>query len=316
MKKEVLCTTFFLAVPVAIGIFFLSFLRVFFSPAYLHLVEICTQMVNHSFPAQWNIVRIWGVLLTCCLALLFSMNAFVSYVKTYMYVRQLKQTRKIPKMLKVALLHTHMKEDDIVYCVSKDFLAFCYGFARTKVIISSEVCKTLSMKELEAVLLHEKLHKDRGHVLHLAIPKIVSSSLFFVPVFSSLYTLVEYWYERQADVYAVTTQRSHRPLALAMSKFLERPAPIRVQPSFSNTCTQLRIYKLVSKTPGKSYGMYRGLILSLCISVFSLFVLFYPMKSFAQTVSFDHSQTQCETVNMCVVLCPSEIPMSVPFSRK
>ena len=96
-------------------------------------------------------------------------------------------------------------------------LAFCAGWLRPRVYVSTEVLARLSESELRAVLAHEQHHEALRDPLRLAVSRVLCQALFFLPVLRLLH-------ERYADVTELTADAAAldaidgaaAPLAAAM----------------------------------------------------------------------------------------------------
>ena len=72
-------------------------------------------------------------------------------------------------------------------------LAFCAGWLRPRVYVSTGVLGRLSDSELRAVLAHEQHHGALRDPLRLAVSRVLCQALFFLPVLRPLH-------DRSADV--------------------------------------------------------------------------------------------------------------------
>jgi len=96
-------------------------------------------------------------------------------------------------------------------------LAFCAGWLRPRVYVSTEVLARLSESELRAVLAHEQHHEALRDPLRLAVSGVLCQALFFLPV-------VRLLHDRYADVAELTADAAAldamdgaaAPLAAAM----------------------------------------------------------------------------------------------------
>jgi Zn-dependent protease with chaperone function len=96
-------------------------------------------------------------------------------------------------------------------------LAFCAGWLRPRVYVSTEVLARLSESELRAVLAHEQHHEALRDPLRLAVSRVLCQALFFLPVLRLLH-------DRYADVAELTADAAAldaidgaaAPLAAAM----------------------------------------------------------------------------------------------------
>lgn len=92
-------------------------------------------------------------------------------------------------------------------------LAFCAGWLRPRVYVSTEVLARLSESELRAVLAHEQHHEALRDPLRLAVSRVLCQALFFLPVLRLLH-------DRYADVAELTAD------AAALDAIDGAPAPL------------------------------------------------------------------------------------------
>lgn len=98
--------------------------------------------------------------------------------------------------------------------------AFCAGYLRPRVYISSGALESLTIPELDAVLAHEHHHKHVRDPLRFAFGRILSRSLFFMPVLRPLFDRYADVAECNADGAAVLASAGRQaPLASALLVF-------------------------------------------------------------------------------------------------
>lgn len=103
-------------------------------------------------------------------------------------------------------------------------LAFCAGYARPRIYVSSGAVWTLTADELAAVLAHETHHARCRDPLRILAVRVMSESLFFVPVLRRLSDGYEAVAELAADASAVRARGGDpRPLAAALLAFQSDP---------------------------------------------------------------------------------------------
>jgi hypothetical protein len=108
-------------------------------------------------------------------------------------------------------------------------LAFCAGYLRPRIYLSSELIERLSEEELRAVVAHERHHVRHRDPLRRLLARVLADGLFFVPVLartSERYTAIG---ELAADQAAAAALEDRRPLAGALLKLSEHeraPVPI------------------------------------------------------------------------------------------
>lgn len=96
-------------------------------------------------------------------------------------------------------------------------LAFCAGWLRPRVYVSSGVLGLLSDSELRAVLAHEQHHGALRDPLRLAISRVLCQALFFLPVLGPLHDRYADVAELSADAAALEASDGvSAPLASAM----------------------------------------------------------------------------------------------------
>ncbi len=96
-------------------------------------------------------------------------------------------------------------------------LAFCAGWLRPRVFVSTAALRRLSTDELDAVLAHEQHHRALRDPLRLAVGRVLCQALFFLPVLRPLHARYGEVAELSADAAAVAAAGGARaPLASAM----------------------------------------------------------------------------------------------------
>lgn len=102
-------------------------------------------------------------------------------------------------------------------------LAFCYGLQRPRICISLGLIRHLPLRELEAVLLHERRHLEQRDPLRILVARTIAATFFYLPVL----TLIEKHFlvctEVEADRAVVERMGSRRYLAGALHSLLTAP---------------------------------------------------------------------------------------------
>jgi hypothetical protein len=96
--------------------------------------------------------------------------------------------------------------------------AFCAGWLRPRIFVSSAALECLSADELRAVLAHEHQHRALRDPLRLAVGQVLCQALFFLPVLRPLHSRSGEVAEMTADAAAVA-EADVAPLASAMLAF-------------------------------------------------------------------------------------------------
>jgi beta-lactamase regulating signal transducer with metallopeptidase domain len=154
------------------------------------------------------------------LALLGAVVVLVTVVAT---VRQVRAHRRLMRALPVTgALPGHPS----VLVVAADApMAFCAGWLRPRVYVSTAVLDRLSPGELRAVLAHEEHHGALRDPLRLAIGRVLCTALFFLPVLRPLHDRYADDAEITADAAALAASKGATgPLASAMLALATTPA--------------------------------------------------------------------------------------------
>jgi Zn-dependent protease with chaperone function len=121
------------------------------------------------------------------------------------YLRRLRPTGSLPGHADVTVIDERVP------------LAFCAGFVRPRVYVSTGTLAALAAPELDMVVTHERHHRARRDPLRLACARILSHALFFLPVLRPLQRRSGALSELRADAAAVRAAGGDAgPLASAM----------------------------------------------------------------------------------------------------
>lgn len=113
-------------------------------------------------------------------------------------------------------LHLDGRVSVVEYTVPE---AFCYGFLRPRICLTTGLLATLSLPEVEAVLRHERHHLRHYDPLRTLVWTIVSRTLWWLEDHAQHAHLLR---ELAADR-AVITEQGRPPLASALFKLLTSP---------------------------------------------------------------------------------------------
>jgi len=129
--------------------------------------------------------------------------------------RQVQATRRMTRSLPV--IGRLPGQPGVLVVDAEAPVAFCAGWLRPRVYVSTGVLDRLSESELRAVLAHEGQHWALRDPLRLAVGRVLCQSLFFLPVLSALQSDYADAAELTADAAAlVALDGAGAPLASAM----------------------------------------------------------------------------------------------------
>jgi Zn-dependent protease with chaperone function len=109
----------------------------------------------------------------------------------------------LPEYLQTQIAQRRIALSSVVLVQSADPLAFCHGFLKPKIYLSTGLVALLPSAQLQAVLLHEDYHRQRFDPLRILVVRTISAALFFLPFVREWRRLFEIKLELDADRYAV-----------------------------------------------------------------------------------------------------------------
>lgn len=174
--------------------------------------------------------------------------------------------------------------------------AFCAGLWRPRIYVSDTTVELLDADELDAILAHEAHHARYRDPLRIFFARVLSDSLFFLPVLRRLTERYAALAELAADAAAVRGSRNDtRPLASALLVFegAAHPAVVGIAPE--------RVDHLLGERP--SWELPLALLAwSLVVVVAIVVVAFRTAEATAQmTVSLPLLASELCMVTMAAV---------------
>lgn len=190
--------------------------------------HVIAQLCRHPLQATWaDVVTAAGLLVGAGMLIVltrFSRRLVQRAVATHARVEALlaRRTTQRPDALRAAtaLLPPGHDSLDLVDCPAP--LAFCHGYLRPRICLSTGLVALLTPKELAAVLQHERHHRCQRDPLKVLLTGSVVHAFFFVPILAELARRYEVVKEFAADTAAVAAL-GVEPLAGALYKVLSCP---------------------------------------------------------------------------------------------
>lgn len=177
----------------------------------------------HVQPAAAHRLDVAGVRLTypavnvaaVALLALAALGAAVLVVAARAAWRQVRAHRRMVRALPAA--HALSDHPAVLVIDLAAPVAFCAGWLRPRVYVSTAVLERLSERELQAVLAHEQHHGALRDPLRLAVGRVLCQALFFLPILRSLHAAYVDAAEVTADAAALeAVDGATAPLASAM----------------------------------------------------------------------------------------------------
>ncbi len=157
------------------------------------------------------------------------------------------------ELLRLGVSHSIVGRVDVVRIDAP--VAFCYGWIRPRICVSTGALAGLTAREASALLLHEYHHLVQRDPLKTALARTLASAFFFLPVVGALREQYMLAKELDADRYALRVQGSERPLLGALYKLLLKQPGVRRQAEFTavvgaaDSLTQRLAYLLDGQLP-------------------------------------------------------------------
>jgi Zn-dependent protease with chaperone function len=168
---------------------------------------------------------------------------------TRRFVRLFLPLRETPPARLRTLLEAHnLSAENIVYLNLTVPHAFCLGFWRPRIWLTSDLINLLSDEELTVVLAHEVYHCRRRDPLRLLISRALKSAFFFLPLVGDLANFVELQQEIAADQSVIEYLGDDLPLLCTLQKLLTQDMKGTPLPSATFTpfnVTEARLRRLI-----------------------------------------------------------------------
>jgi beta-lactamase regulating signal transducer with metallopeptidase domain len=233
------------------------------------------------------------ILITFSLGIL---SFLIQFYKTQKLVKKMSKNfvDRPAKLKNVAVSLDIGNKIDVVN--DKSLFSFCAGIFSPRIIITTSLIKSLSKRELEAVLLHEKAHLKALDPLKLLFGKTISTMFFFLPIFKELYKNMNATNEILADRFVIEYQKENSHLRRVLRKILAAPqVTLTTLPSISHPdYLEIRIRRLVNPSATKNFGVsIRNLLISASFIILSLILIQTPARAFQIETPTGASQKTC-----------------------
>lgn len=255
--------------------------------------------IPHSLPNA--LIIITGIILGAGL-----LSFLLQLGKTHILLRKLLINRiDIPKELK-EIIESLGLTNKVILIMDNNLFSFCCGIFSPYIVITTNLIKTLTDKELEAVLLHEQSHLVNRDPIKVLIGKTFSSMYFFLPIFSELHKNTEAVNELLADQWTTNYQQKTIFLRSALKKILAAPQlNLAIVPNVSGPdYFEIRIHRLVN--PGVKHKLrpsLASLVTTFLFIISSLFLLQTPVDAFHMDTQPNSAYFLCTMDRSCSAKC-------------
>lgn len=284
-------------------------------PLYLaKAVYFCQELATRTLFQISNIFPNTIMLILSSALILGLLSFIVQVSKTHQLVKRLL-LKRVPLSGKVNRILTPLGLKNKVYLVENENLfSFCSGIFSSHIIITTSLVSSLTDRELEAVLLHEKAHLRSLDPVKVLLGKTVSSMFFFLPIFSELNKNIVATNELLADRFVINSQKDTTFLRRALKKILiKSQVTLSTVPAISNPdYLEIRIRRLIDPSIRHHIGISRiSVFSSFAFLIMGLFLLQTPVRAFQMDNSMNSSYFVCSAEDACSEKCQDNAKESV-----
>lgn len=255
--------------------------------------------IPHSLPST----LIWATGLVLGTGLL---SFLLQLVKTHTFLRKLLIKRIAASSKLTKILETLNLTNKVILVKDKNLLSFCCGIFFPIIVISTGLMKSLTDKELEAVLLHEQSHLISHDPVKVLLGKTFASMFFFLPIFRELHKNIEAVDELLADQWTIKHQNNSTFLRGALKKILASPQlnVATVSNASGPDYFEIRIHRLIN--PGTKHKFRLSLVSLVTTFLFVLvswFLLQTPVSASHKDMQSNSTYFLCSVDQSCSEQC-------------
>ncbi|MEP7167431.1 MAG: M56 family metallopeptidase [Candidatus Woesebacteria bacterium] len=222
-------------------------------------------------PGDMGII-VFGVLAGTALYTLFKLA--MTLVRVYTFRLSLTKSVVCDDTL-TSLLRRNNLEGKVFLLENTKPFAYCFGFRRPKIFLSSGLLAVVNKKELEIILRHEKYHLEHQDNFILLFARIVESFFPFLPILTDLIRMYKTDRELLADRAAIQKKEDKNILTSILKKLLqyEPVSTPSFAPAIADADTLETRIKVLCSIPVRHYKLERKNIYSSLIFAIMLVAL-------------------------------------------
>ena len=237
------------------------------------------------------------------------LSFLIQLIKTRIFLRRLLIKKiTISSDLAKTLVALNLTKK-VILVKDKNLFSFCCGIFSPFIVVSTGLVKSLTDKELEAVLLHEQSHLISRDPIKVLIGKTFSSMFFFLPIFRELHKNIEAVNELLADQWTISHQQKSTFLRSALKKILAAPELklATVSNASGPDYFEVRIHRLIN--PGTKCR-FRPSLISLLTTFLFVLISWFLLQTPASAFHTDSMETStyflCSADQSCSEQCHTD----------
>lgn len=237
-----------------------------------YAISSCRAIFDHAFGSQ-----ILRILLFSIFVLFPMLKIAATIIRTKRKVDSMnvRPLRKLSSELQSMFGENKLNKSLFLVSSNQHFLAFSTGFFSRKIVISTFLLKNFTVKEIEAIVLHELYHVRAFHALFLFISELCMHFFFYFPFFQDIHLQIRARFEMSADAYATKVQQTKQHIKSSLKKALLFDSSLRFLPQFSYQIIDQRIDTLNSQKRRFTVNPFR---LTTSFFVFVLFLTVFLLN--------------------------------------
>ncbi len=291
-------------------------------PFLLHnTVYYCREMLQSVLmqPIRLNIkfFMMWGF---AALTLYIIVKVFLTVLRVFQQHKSLEE--KIVEKDSILPLAKKLHLVNKIRVIQDEQVgAFCFGFTRPKIYISTQMLAITTSDEIEAVLRHEKYHLEHHDTLIMLFAVFTQSLFPFFPLLTDLIAMYRTQREIKADNAAITAMddgKEHVRSVLSKLLHYDLYPALAIVPSFMDAQTlETRIRTITKKTIFSPCLSIRNVV----ISILSVAILGGLTIAPVQAIEFhdmgeDAVMACVDPSGACTNACMQTPPISAPQSSR
>lgn len=250
------------------------------------------------------------------LIVLTLIRLLVNYLKIFL-LRRSSFKKKVRSLAYESLYRQLQLEEKVVLVKDPKPFAFCLGFLRPKIILSTALLKLAKPQELEAILHHEKYHLEHKDALLMLLAKIIQSLFPFFPLISDQIRHYAVTREVKADEQAIKNLGSRKPLISILKKLVgyDLSPAYSTLPAFTNIDTlEIRIRTLIHDRYHYRHLSRRNLVLSFLSVLILVGLTLAPLHVVNTSVEGKEEVVACINTESCVQTCQQNAGSDTDFT--
>ncbi len=183
---------------------------------------ICQRQLEHLSSEKYIIWQLIVPIILLFIIIRGGLSIYKQVRATIQFTRIFEPLQcRVPQDWQPLLTKYQLQSNQVVVIDLQTPHAFCVGFLKPKIWLTTSLAELLTDEEFEAVLAHEVHHLRNHDPLQLVISRMLKNAFFFLPIAHDLAKAIELQQEVAADKAAITVFGDDLPLLCALQKLIK-----------------------------------------------------------------------------------------------